>query len=133
MARRPAVGDFPRYGYTLVSEGRVVGVMLTLYFHHPGVEAVRCNLSSWTVDEDFRAYAGKLVMSALRRREDSQGSGARWFGRKTRVNSPDDGGEGSRNQTLPIDVFFRRGYFGNSCRYLPRTIPLIEVAYTVLP
>ncbi|HEV7247016.1 MAG TPA: hypothetical protein VGN93_08515 [Shinella sp.] len=69
MARRPAVDAFPRYGYALVSEGRVVGVMLTLYFHHPAVEAIRCNLSSWTVDEDFRAYAGKLVMSALRRRE----------------------------------------------------------------
>jgi hypothetical protein len=71
MARRPPVDDFPRYGYALESAGRIVGVMLTLYFRHPGADgaAVRCNLSSWTVDEDFRAYAGKLVMTALRRRE----------------------------------------------------------------
>lgn len=71
MARRPVVEDFPRYGYVLVSGERIVGVMLTLYFRHPGVDgdAIRCNLSSWAVDEDFRSYAGKLVMTALRRRE----------------------------------------------------------------
>ena len=71
MARRPAVGDLPRYGYALDSRGRIVGVMLTLFFHHPGADggAVRCNLSSWAVDEDYRSYAGKLVMTALRRRD----------------------------------------------------------------
>lgn len=71
MARRPAVGDFPRYGYALFSGEGVVGVMLTLYFRHPGMnsDAIRCNLSSWAVDEDFRSYAGKLVMTALRRRD----------------------------------------------------------------
>ena len=71
MVRRPVVDDLPRYGYALDSAGRIVGVMLTLYFRHPGVDgdAIRCNLSSWSVDEDFRAYAGKLVMTAMRRRD----------------------------------------------------------------
>lgn len=70
MARRRPVGDFPQYGYVLDSLGRIVGVMLTLYFPAVGQDgAVRCNLSSWAVDEDFRAYALKLVMTAMRRKE----------------------------------------------------------------
>jgi hypothetical protein len=71
MGARPAVDDLPRYGYALASAGRIVGVMLTLFFRHSdaGGEPVRCNLSSWAVDEDFRAYAGKLIMTAMRRRD----------------------------------------------------------------
>ncbi|AOF90541.1 hypothetical protein [Sinorhizobium sp. RAC02] len=70
MARRRPVGDFPQYGYVLDSAGRIVGVMLTLYFPALGQrDAVRCNLSSWAVDEDFRSYALKLVMTAMRRKE----------------------------------------------------------------
>lgn len=70
MARRRPVGDFPQYGYVLDSAGRIVGVMLTLYFPAVGQDgAVRCNLSSWAVDEEFRAYALKLVMTAMRRKE----------------------------------------------------------------
>ncbi|WP_313665967.1 hypothetical protein [Shinella sp.] len=68
MSNRPAVEDLPRYGYLLDCEGHVVGVLLALYFRHPG-DAVRCNLSSWAVDEDFRSYAGKLIMTAMRRRD----------------------------------------------------------------
>jgi hypothetical protein len=68
---RPVVGDFPRYGFILDHAGDIVGVMLTLYFRHAGAEgeSIRCNLSSWTVDPDFRAYAGKLIMAALRHRD----------------------------------------------------------------
>jgi len=71
MARRPVVDDLPRYGYALDNAGQIVGVMLTIYFRHPGPDgdAIRCNLSSWVVDHDFRAYAAKLAMAALRRRD----------------------------------------------------------------
>ena len=31
MSRRPAIEDFPRYGYLLESSGRVVGVLLVIY------------------------------------------------------------------------------------------------------
>lgn len=68
MSQRPAVEDLARYGYVMDNSGQVVGVVLTLHFRHPG-NALRCNLSSWAVDEDFRAYAGKLIMTALRRRD----------------------------------------------------------------
>lgn len=71
MAARPAVADLPRYGFALDMAGRIVGVMLTLYFRHPGRDGaeIRCNLSSWAVDEAFRPFAGKLALAALRRRE----------------------------------------------------------------
>lgn len=71
MAGRPPVDDLPRYGYALESQEHIVGVMLTLFFRHSSEEGapIRCNLSSWAVDEDFRAYAGKLVMTAMRRRD----------------------------------------------------------------
>ena len=70
MALRPAVEDLPRYGYGLAKDGHIVGVMLTLFFRTGGEGApIRCNLSSWAVDEDFRAYAGKLIMTAMRRRD----------------------------------------------------------------
>lgn len=71
MGRRPAVDDLPRYGYALDNAGHIVGVMLTLFFRQSGEggEPVRCNLSSWAVDEEFRSYAGKLIMTAMRRRD----------------------------------------------------------------
>lgn len=71
MALRPAVEDLTRYGYALVKDRRIVGVILTLFFRASGdADApIRCNLSSWAVDEDFRAYAGKLIMTAMRRRD----------------------------------------------------------------
>lgn len=69
MGRRPAVDDLPQYGYVLDNAGEIVGVMLTLFFRHGADEATRCNLSSWAVDEAFRAYAGKLIMTAMRRRD----------------------------------------------------------------
>lgn len=71
MARRPAVDDLPRYGYVLDRTGVIGGVILTLFFRawSGEGEAIRCNLSSWAVDEAFRPYAGKLIMTAMRRRD----------------------------------------------------------------
>lgn len=71
MAQRPPVEDLPRYGYALDNNGQIVGVMLTLYFRYPGAtgDVIRCNLSSWAVDEGFRPYAVKLIKTALARRD----------------------------------------------------------------
>lgn len=69
MGRRPVIDDLPLYGYALDDSGQIVGVMLTLFFRHAEGGAIRCNLSSWAVDEAFRSYAGKLIMTAMRRRD----------------------------------------------------------------
>ena len=66
MAGFPAVEGCPRYGFLLDDGARPVGVALMLFCR--GADgALRCNLSSWTVDPAFRAQAPFLVASALKR------------------------------------------------------------------
>jgi hypothetical protein len=71
MSERPTIGDFPRYGYLLESSGRVVGVILVIYSRRSGAagESIRCNLSSWCVDKEFRGYAPVLHAVAVKRKE----------------------------------------------------------------
>ncbi|TIX58510.1 MAG: hypothetical protein E5V28_10670 [Mesorhizobium sp.] len=71
LSQRPAVADFPQYGLALEKADRIVGVVLTLYTLYPGQEGdeVRCNLSSWSVDAEFRPYGAKLVTTLLKRRD----------------------------------------------------------------
>jgi hypothetical protein len=71
LSQRPAVAEFPQYGWALENADRIVGVVLTLYTRYPGQEGdeVRCNLSSWSVDAEFRPYGAKLVTTILKRRD----------------------------------------------------------------
>jgi len=68
LSQRPAVADFPRYGFALEDSGRIVGVMLTLYTlrHGPDGDSIRCNLSSWSVDAEYRPFAAKLGAIVVR-------------------------------------------------------------------
>jgi hypothetical protein len=68
LSQRPAVADFPRYGFAIEDSGRIVGVMLTLYALHHGTDgdSVRCNLSSWSVDAGYRPFAAKLGAMVVR-------------------------------------------------------------------
>ena len=59
-------GHHPRYGYLLEDNGRIGGVLLTLYA--PGLDAPRCNLSSWYVEPDYRHLAMHLDRAATRNR-----------------------------------------------------------------
>ncbi len=70
-AARPLPEGCPAYGVMLDSGGRPVGVLLTLFDAHPreGGAALRCNLSSWYVEPEFRAQAAMLDASAQRRRD----------------------------------------------------------------
>jgi hypothetical protein len=67
MARRDRIGDFPRYGYLLETSQGAVGVLLVIYSSRTGAagDDIRCNLSSWCVDEDFRFYAPLLHAVAV--------------------------------------------------------------------
>lgn len=66
LAARPCVRDLPRFGFAIEAEGRIVGVLLTLYVDGAAHEVgVRCNLAGLTLDPPFRPYAGKLVSHAL--------------------------------------------------------------------
>ncbi len=69
MARRPAIDDYPRYGHALVVDGKVVGVQLQIFSRRDPAKsgAVRCNLSSWCVDEEHRGHSLVLHMNAVKR------------------------------------------------------------------
>jgi len=70
-SQREAIDDLPRYGVTLESHGKIVGVLLTLYARYQtqhGSE-IRCNLGSWAVDNEFRPYATKMILKVLKRRD----------------------------------------------------------------
>lgn len=71
LSRRPAIAEFQQYGFALEKAGRIVGVVLTLYSRHRGQEGdeIRCNLSSWSVDAEFRPYAARLIATVLKRRD----------------------------------------------------------------
>ena len=59
---------FPRVGYMLDHEGTPVGVLLLIYTARDdgGGTSIRCNLSSWYVEPDFRNYAPMLTKVAQR-------------------------------------------------------------------
>lgn len=68
LSQRPALQGYPRFGHLLECEGKPVGSILTIYDEaSPG--SIRCNISSWYVEEPFRAHASFLIASAVRRKE----------------------------------------------------------------
>jgi hypothetical protein len=69
LARRPQIADYPRYGFALFTEERVVGVLLQIFSRGGEADNVRCNLSSWCVDEKYRGYAPLLHLTAVKRKE----------------------------------------------------------------
>ena len=71
MRRRAIPPGYPRFGRLLDIDGRIVGVLLTIYADVPndkGGTTVRCNLSSWYVDRAFAGHAPLLLGAALRDR-----------------------------------------------------------------
>jgi hypothetical protein len=71
MSARAPIDDSPRYRYLLEASRGIVGVLLAIYSRHDGPEgdSVRCNLSSYCVDVNYRGYAPLLHSVAVRRRE----------------------------------------------------------------
>ncbi len=65
LKARRAPDGYPQYGYLLAGEAGVVGVLLLIFTEGPAGK-VRCNVSSWYVDPDYRVYAPALVSSALK-------------------------------------------------------------------
>lgn len=69
LRHRNCPPECPRYGRLLEADGRIVGVLLTIYAEMPdaaGGTFVRCNLSSWHVEDDFAGHAPLLLGAALR-------------------------------------------------------------------
>lgn len=68
MASREPVEGCPRFGYMLEAEGAAVGAILLIFavFGEGAQARIRCNISSWYVAPDFRAYAAQLSAVALK-------------------------------------------------------------------
>ena len=63
--------NVPRFGFMLESDGVPVGVIVLLYTAFGTGDAIRlrCNLSSWYVDPEFRSQASLLIFFALKHRQ----------------------------------------------------------------
>lgn len=68
LASHPTPAGLPRYGYLLECDGRPVGVILLIFSSVPEDDAstIRCNLSSWYVEPQFRSHAALLIAQAIR-------------------------------------------------------------------
>jgi hypothetical protein len=71
LAERTPPAGYPRFGYVLESDGRLLGALLVIAseFAEAGRSSIRCNVSSWYVAPEFRLYAPMLAQQVLRRRE----------------------------------------------------------------
>jgi hypothetical protein len=71
LAQHPTPAGYPKYGYILEVLGRSVGVLLLIHSRVPGCakDSVRCNVSSWYVEPEYRCYAAMLVSQALKHKE----------------------------------------------------------------
>ena len=64
MAAHPTPDGFPRFGYILEHAGSIVGVILAIFSvvkEEASTPSIRCSVSSWYVEPEFRNYAGLLV------------------------------------------------------------------------
>jgi len=75
LGRRAVPADAPRYGWLLESNRAPVGALLQIFSRMPAGDgggeegALRCSVSSWYVEPDFRSYAPLLVRQGLKRRD----------------------------------------------------------------
>jgi hypothetical protein len=68
MRDRQSPQGFPRYGFLLESGGRIVGVILTIFTAVGEGEArkVRCNVSSWYVEPEFRGHGSPMISQVFK-------------------------------------------------------------------
>ena len=70
MARRSVPLDCPRFGFVLASGDRLAGVVLLIFSEPRDADAnPRCFVSSWYVEDEFRAYASWLISRALKQKQ----------------------------------------------------------------
>jgi hypothetical protein len=66
LSRRAVPEGYPRYGYVIESDGKLVGIMILIFstVWDGGTAKVRCNGSGIYVDPEFRFYAPLLTSRA---------------------------------------------------------------------
>jgi hypothetical protein len=68
LASRPVPAGYPRYGYVLESNGKLVGVFLQIFSRvlSGGKVKTRCNVMSVYVDPKFRVYAPMFELQTFK-------------------------------------------------------------------
>jgi hypothetical protein len=68
LSRRTVPEGYPRYGYVIESDGKLVGVIIMIFsaIWNGAKVSIRCNGSSLYVDDNFRIYAPLLVSRAVK-------------------------------------------------------------------
>ena len=71
LAERHSPDGLPRFGYLIEQDGRLVGAILTIFskLSLAGTSATRCNLSSWHVEPEYKAYGTLLISQALKHKD----------------------------------------------------------------
>ena len=71
LSRREVPAGFPRYGYVIESDGKLVGVIIFIFstIWKDGVASIRCNGSSLYVEPEFRIYASLLTSLPFKNKE----------------------------------------------------------------
>jgi hypothetical protein len=73
LKSHPTPAGFPKFGYLLESNGCPVGAILLIFSGIPTSASagtnVRCNISSWYVEPEFRLHGSLLVLHALRHKQ----------------------------------------------------------------
>src|SRR5262245_43492086 len=71
LGTRSVPADFPRYGYVLECDGKLVGVYLEIFskIWSEGKADTRCNVSSLYVDPRYRIYAPLLEAQMFKRKD----------------------------------------------------------------
>jgi hypothetical protein len=68
LKAHPTPGDFPKYGYALMGDGLIVGAIILIFssVESGSTSGIRCHVTSWYVEPDYRAYATVFFRSALK-------------------------------------------------------------------
>jgi len=68
LAERASPDGLPRFGYLIEQDRRPVGAILTIFskLSSSGTSVTRCNLSSWHVEPEYKAYGTLLISQALK-------------------------------------------------------------------
>jgi hypothetical protein len=71
LGNRTTPPDCPKYGYVLEAGERLIGVVLLIFseVRNGAATIIRCNVSSWYVETEYRGFASLLIASALRKKD----------------------------------------------------------------
>jgi hypothetical protein len=68
LKTHPTPAGYPKYGYALVCDGSIVGAIILIFssIRANNASEIRCHVTSWYVEPDYRTYATIFFSSALK-------------------------------------------------------------------